>query len=216
MGMARHVQIALAKLRLSLVWDAAVLAQSLWRLGWFRSWLSRRPSDAAGRPLPWMTYAFIGFMQRRSDLLRSLAVFEWGSGYSTLWWSQRCATVEAIECNAKWYGRMSELVPANVTLRHVAASGSEYEAAILTSGRQYDIIVIDGRRRIECARAALTCLSPKGVVVLDNSYRAEYAPAVHAMHAAGFRRLEFVGLGPICGVLSETSVFYRNDNCLGL
>ena len=51
----------------------------LFQYGWLKSWWRGRPVDAAGKPLPWLTYPAIDFISQFdfSDAI----VFEWGSGF---------------------------------------------------------------------------------------------------------------------------------------
>jgi hypothetical protein len=214
-SLTQLLQKALAKLRLSPLWDISVLAKSLWQLGWWRSCITRKPVDKYGNPLPWMTYAYIGFMERKSDLLKPLSVFEWGSGFSTLWWAARTKSVDAVEYNAVWHDRMAVMVPENVRLHYVPL-GRGYSELIRRLGQKFDVISIDGRQRVECVQHAIEHLLPSGVVVFDNSYREKYLPGLNLLEEAGFRRLDFMSLSPICGWLSETSLFYRDGNCLGI
>ena len=167
------IQRILGKVRLSFFYDTCVLVKSLWQLGWWRSCLTRKPVDRHGNPLPWMTYAYINFMDRRSDRLKSLSVFEWGSGFSTLWWAARSRCVDAVEYNTSWHASMSVMAPENVRLHYVPLQEG-YPDFIESLGRKFHVISIDGRQRVECAQQALNHLLPDGVIVFDNSYRDKY------------------------------------------
>jgi hypothetical protein len=81
---------------------------------------------------------------------------------------------------------------------------------------RFDIVVIDGRDRVNCAIQSVVALSPQGVFVWDNTDRPEYAPGLLALQAQGFLRIELVGLSPGATVKTETSILYRPGNCLGL
>jgi amino acid transporter len=78
------------------------------------------------------------------------------------------------------------------------------------------VVVIDGRDRGECAALTPAALSASGVIVFDNTDRAQYAHAVQGLLRKGFRRIEFVGMVPVAAVKSETSIFYKPGNCLGI
>ena len=82
--------------------------------------------------------------------------------------------------------------------------------------RKFDIIVVDGRRRNECAIQSLSSLSGVGVFVWDNSERVRYAEGQQALIAHGFRRIDFAGRGPQLTRRWQTSIFYRDGNCLGI
>jgi hypothetical protein len=183
--------------------------------GWLRSFREGRAVDADGRPLPWITYPAIEFLSRhvRADW----EVFEYGCGQSTLWWTARVAKVVACEHEAAWAERIRPMLPAGAELLHVPLddAGTYAQTCARWPGR-FDVIVIDGRQRVQCADAALTALNPRGVVVWDNSDREEYRDGYELLTAAGFRRVSFIGMAPIFNAKAETAVFYRDDNVLGL
>jgi hypothetical protein len=181
--------------------------------GWDASARANACIDRAGRPLPWYTYAAIGFLAPRLDT--GMRVFEYGSGNSTRWWAAHAGHVTAVEDDPRWYARVRRTLPANVELRHVASGDGAYARAALEGG-PYDIVVIDGADRNECAPHAVAALADGGVVVWDNSdWTHLFAPGLGSLINAGFRRLDFVGLGPLNGYGWTTSVFYRpGANCL--
>ena len=63
--------------------------------GWHLSIRQRAPVDADGRPLPW--YCYSAFEWLSSRLKSSDRVFEFGSGFSTLWYAERVQEVIAVE-----------------------------------------------------------------------------------------------------------------------
>jgi len=181
--------------------------------GWLNSVTTRRPVDRDGTPLPWYTYAAINFLDRRVP--RDAVVFEFGSGHSTLWWSARVASVSAVEHDARWHDEMSPRLPRNVTYRQIDLdTDGAYAAA--AAGGSYDIIIVDGRDRVNCCRRSLSSLTDRGVVIWDNSDRSRYRNGFDMLAASGFRRLDFIGNGPINTLPWETAIFYRPGNLLGL
>lgn len=187
----------------------------LGKTGWFVTFATRSAVDAKGEALPWLTYAAIEFLAPRVDA--GMQVFEYGAGSSTLWWAQRVGRVTSCEHDAGWCARVRAMAPSNVTL--VAKEYEDvagYARAALDSGRTYHVIVIDGRHRVECARNAVPALRREGVIIWDNSDRPEYHEGYDFLQSAGFRRLDFIGMGPINIQSWSTSVFYRSQNCLGL
>lgn len=183
--------------------------------GWFRTFREKRSVDEAGNPIPWFTYPAIEFISRR--VRPDMKVFEYGSGASTLWWAQRVDAVVACEHDELWYRRVAELVPDNVRLRHIPlAYDGGYCRAVAEYRGEFDVVALDGRDRVNCAIHALEALKPDGVIIWDNSDRPEYQPGYDLLFSKGFRRIEFAGLAPIDTVHTETSIFYRPDNCLGI
>lgn len=183
--------------------------------GWLRSFREGSPVDATGRPVPWLSYPAIEFLAAR--VRPEWRVFEYGAGASTRWWAGRVAEVSSVEHDREWYERVKDGLPAHVTLRHVPLEyGGDYARSAAAHPGRFDVVVIDGRDRVNCARAALTALSPAGVIVWDNSDRAEYAEGHALLAAAGFRWVPFVGMAPVFNQKTETAVYYRDGNVLGL
>lgn len=183
--------------------------------GWLRSFRDGRSVDAAGNPLPWLTYPAIELLARAAR--PDWQVFEYGCGESTLWWAARVAKVVSCEHDADWAAKIRARAPAHVELLHVPLDGSDAYAG--TAARwpgRFDVVVIDGRRRVRCAEAALVALHPRGVIVWDNSEREEYREGYARLAAVGFRKVPFIGMIPIFNQKSETGIFYRNGNVLGL
>lgn len=182
-------------------------------IGWFRSFRQKECVDLAGRPIPWITYASLQFLEPR--LKREMSVFEYGSGSSTLWWAERVRQVISCEHDESWHARVSKRCPSNVQLHQIAlVTGGEYSRKVGQCEVAFDIVVIDGRDRVNCARNAVGALKQGGVIVWDNSDRELYREGYEFLASSGFRRLDFWGMGPLSPARWCTSVFYRPGNCL--
>jgi hypothetical protein len=185
------------------------------RLGWQRSVEASFPVDRNGNALPWFTYPALFFLQKR--IVPEMHVFEYGCGGSTLWWSQRVARVISCEHDLEWLHLIKERAPANVRFIHRALTPEgSYTGAILEYPAQFDIVVIDGRQRVQCAKNSLTALVERGVLIWDNTDRFRYKEGIDFLINSGFKHLDFAGDGPINAFRSCTSIFYRDHNCLGI
>lgn len=183
--------------------------------GWLVSSRRREPVDSEGKPIPWITYASLAFLASR--VRPDMTVFEYGSGASTLWWSERVRHVVSCEHDPAWFERMRPLYRSNVLAVHVPLEyGGAYCREALRHRQAFDIVVIDGRDRVNCASHCVGALSSLGVVLWDNTDREEYHEGLTLLEGQGFRRLEFWGMGPIVPYAWCTSIFYRADNCLGI
>ena len=183
--------------------------------GWFRSYRERASIDLGGKPIPWMTYSAIHFLEKRVD--RSMKVFEYGSGNSTFWWAERVNSVLACEHDRDWYELVLKSLPENVTLRQIDLEyGGAYTGEIMKFNNAFDIVIIDGRDRVNCIRNALNALSERGVIILDDSNDPEYDEGCKFLHAAGFREIALEGMGPVMHTSKITSIFYQSNNCLGI
>lgn len=183
--------------------------------GWFRSFHENAPVDADGKPVPWITYPALEFLRKR--VLAGMSVFEYGSGGSTLWWASKVKEIVSVEHDKEWCGKIKSKMPGNVTLYHIELGPDElYSKKISEFKNKFDIVVIDGRNRVKCAINSLAALKEDGIIVWDNTERKEYEKGYQYLHENGFRRIEFVGLAPLINYKSETSIFYRQGNCLGI
>src|SRR5690606_20388483 len=118
----------------------------------------------------WFTYPAIRFLDKRVP--PSASVYEYGCGHSTFWWMRRVAKVRGVEHNSQWFAFISRNLDKNVDIQCVD-SYCDYPESILRGCEKFDIVVIDGIRRVECIRVALEMLAPQGVVIWDNSDRHE-------------------------------------------
>lgn len=182
--------------------------------GWFRSRVVESPVDFHGEAVPWITYPCIRFLGPR--IVPRMAVFEFGSGASTVWWSRRVSRVVSCEEDRQWFERVRVQAAANVRMIHATLEGGQYASQILPFKREFDIVVIDGSDRVECAVNCVDALKEDGVIVWDNTDRDDYRPGFDFLLARGFRRVDFWGMTPMVLFESQTTVFYRDGNCLGL
>lgn len=186
---------------------ALLFDSALRRRGWFESYRSA-PIGIDGDPIPWMPYSFIDFATDRLD--QSFRVFEFGSGNSTIWWAKHTDSVVAVEDDDDWYQHILERLPENAELlqyesEEFAKSISEYD--------EFDVICIDGEKRIECSRVAVDHLSEQGIIIWDDSDREKYQEGLELLKDQGFNEIAFQGMGPVSNSLQRTSVFYREGNC---
>jgi predicted O-methyltransferase YrrM len=134
-------------------------------------------------------------------------VFEWGSGASTSWFSAAGCEVVSCEHDPEWAKRNPEVIFRPLDDGYVEE---------IANHEPFDMVLIDGRRRVDCMRAAHKHLTPRGVIVLDNSERPRYEDGIAFLRTAGFRHVPFTGIAPGALKRTTTSVFYRDGNCLDL
>jgi len=183
--------------------------------GWIQSVLKQEIIEEDGAPIPWMTYPFISFLKPR--IKNTFEIFEYGSGNSTIFFAQRAKNVYAIEHDIDWYNRMKSIVAKNVTLIFEELHyGGKYCNKVMEFDGLYDLIVVDGRDRVNCCLRAPKALKNDGVIILDNSNRKYYNKGIEFLLESGFKKLDFEGMSPKSPQLSCTSVFYKTDNCLGI
>ena len=187
------------------------IPQALIDNGWFRSFKEKEAIDAQGKPVAWYTYGMLHFLEPR--LKKEFTVFEYGTGNSTRWYASRVKEVVCVEDDAEWVAKIKPTLPANASLELIQDKAA-YVGALAATERQFDIVVIDAKHRNECAEVAAAGLKPGGVIIYDNTNRDSMKPGQATLLAQGFRQLRFHGMVPIMRTLGETSVSYRDNNCL--
>ncbi|WP_430446965.1 MAG: FkbM family methyltransferase [Pseudomonas piscis] len=182
--------------------------------GWEGSASLYTSIDSESNPIPWITYPAIDFLASRVN--RNMKVFEYGSGNSTLWWAKRVGAVSSVEHDFSWYEKVKSKLPENSSLKHIELSYDGDYCRALECDQDWNIIVVDGRDRVNCLKQSIKKIADDGVILLDNSDRSEYKEGIDFLLSHGYRKLEFRGMAPIVTYISETSIFYKPGNCLGL
>lgn len=183
--------------------------------GWLLSRRRGLPVDKDGAPLPWYTYSTIAFLVSR--LPSDVDVFEYGCGYSTLWWMRRARSVISVEHAGSWAESIRLMANPNVQLIEVPVDQEEsYATTIESTGKKFDVVVVDGENREACLKIAPHHLKSDGIIILDNSERSAYRDGILHLRSEGFRHVDFIGMGPINTYDWTTSIFYRNSNCVDL
>ena len=182
-------------------------------IGWVNSFNHQMPIDKEGKALPWVTYGFIDFIEER--LNKEMYLFEYGSGNSTLWYAEKVASVTSVEHDKHWFEKIQGSMPNNVDIFYEALNyGGSYSNYVNKQSKEFDMIIVDGRDRVNCTKKALLKLSSLGVVVLDDSEREAYSEAIIFLLDNGFKKIDFWGISPGLFYKKCTTIFYRTDNCL--
>jgi len=165
--------------------------------------------DVSGNPIPWMTYAAL-FQLEQFDL-SGADIFEWGGGYSSIYWADRCKSLNTVEHDPKWSGFVSGRGLPNVVCHEVGLD--RYAEHIDTLERKFDVIVVDGyiheSMRLRCAKHALRWLKEGGLIIVDNSDW--LANTCAFLREQGFNQSDYSGLGPINDYPWCTSLFFQGS-----
>ena len=183
--------------------------------GWLRSLSENKPLDAEGNQIPWMNYPIVNLLKER--LKKDLLLFEFGSGFSTLFYAGLVRRVVCVEHDEKWYELQKESLPENaeIVFRNMDVDG-EYCRTILNTGNEWDVVVVDGRDRVNCVKQSIDTLSERGVVVLDDSSRERYQEGISFAKSRGFRALSIESFKATGIEIDRTTILYRDGNCLGI
>ncbi len=182
-------------------------------VGWFTAFDNHQAVDANNQPIPWVTYSFIDFIKGR--LNKNLTIFEYGSGNSTLFYAKNVKRVVSVEHDEAWYKKIVNQKAANAEMIFTKLeTNGEYSQKAKLLEENFDVIIVDGRDRVNCCKHSVEALSDRGVLVLDDSERKNYQEARVFLTKKGFKELSFSGISPGLFYNKSTSVFYKKDNCL--
>jgi hypothetical protein len=185
----------------------------LYEIGWFNAYKQKKPVDQNNQPIPWVTYSFIDFITGRLD--KTMTLLEYGSGNSTMFYSARVKRVRTVEHNKEWFDMISGQIPSNVDIQYIELErGGAYSQYGKQFPNTFDIVIVDGRDRVNCLKNSVDSLTSRGVMILDDSERQGYQDGIRFLTDLGFRRLDFTGISPGEFYHKSTSVFYKDNNCL--
>lgn len=184
--------------------------------GYINSIKRMEPVNKEGEPIPWMNYSFIDFLEPR--LKRNMKIFEYGSGYSTLYLSDKVKSITSIEYDKDWFEKVAQdlKVKDNCRIEFYPAPEKYVKAIKDLDEGPYDLIIVDGRDREECIKYVIPFLSEGGVVILDDSWKAKFDKVFEYFQENGFKEISFTGLKAGGMIIEKTTVFYRDNNVLGI
>jgi SAM-dependent methyltransferase len=183
---------------------------------------------------PWIVYDAIQFLEEHLD--PGMKVFEYGSGVSTLFLSERVERVYGVEHDKEWYQQVQDILSGKgldkyeLFLAEPEASGEgspanplayvsskpEYEGKSFAAYAQvirrfpdqfFDLITIDGRSRPACFMEAVSKVKPGGFLLFDNFERPHYHPVVEQYLPAGTQVHTFKGPTPYSHPFSQTNIW---------
>ena len=134
--------------------------------GFLESSRSSIPVDGYGNVMPLYSYPCYEYI--RSMDWKNANIFEFGCGYSSIWWDNVDANVYGVDSNDEWINKIQSSVNGHLNIE-LANDGEEYTTSIYRHNLKYDVIVIDGMYRYDCVEPSLDCLANDGMVILDNS-----------------------------------------------
>jgi hypothetical protein len=184
-------------------------------IGWFNAFDSRLPIDQDNNPIPWVTYSFIDFITTR--IKKEHTIFEFGSGNSTYFYAKHAGLVVSVEHDKEWFDKIVGTKPENSEMIYCELiRDGDYCRMPIKLEEKFDIIIVDGRDRVNCCKQAIGAVSENGVIVLDDSEREFYKEGIKFLETKGYKELSFSGISPGLFYRKSTSVFYKSNNCLGI
>jgi hypothetical protein len=150
-----------------------------------------RKQSTLDRRQPWWPYTAERYVRER--VFPGMSVFEYGGGGSTLWLTDLGAQVTTVEHDTGWAASLSDAAPvATVLLREPDPSGTipgfdstgyfdTYVRSIREAEGSFDFVIVDGRARVACVLEAMPRIRPGGMLLLDDSERSRYRPALNVL-----------------------------------
>ena len=176
------------------------------KFGQYKSIKKWESIDAEGAPVPWYTFPATEYLKQLDFSEKS--VFEFGSGNSTLFWATRCKELVSVENNKEWFDKINAKLPENVKY-HFCEDKRSYIQSIRKHPGKFDVIIIDGKYRYDCAIEALDKLKDNGFIILDNSDWHEKTSAL--LRNSDLIEVDLSGFGPINGYTWTTSFYFKRN-----
>jgi len=176
--------------------------------GWSKALSEDKCIDKNRNPIPWFSYPAIDFLSQLNLLEKE--VFEYGCGFSTLYWGSRVKSVISVESDLKWIEKIEPQLPANCKIIPTTLELEDY-AGKISAFRKFDIIIVDGyiHTRTACCELSLKHLKPGGIIILDNSDRC--LKSAEILRNAGLIQSDFTGFTPLNPNAQTTTVFFSRD-----
>ena len=144
----------------------------------------------------------------------NIDVLEWGSGYSTKYFPDLLVknkiefTWDSIEYDVRWAEALEKLIfPEDVAiylfdeeilriddrraLRRYPMD--EYVSFHRTLNKKYDLISVDGTKRVRCMKESLNLLKPEGIVILHDSHRVAYTEGINLYNGKKLTKMLWMG-----------------------
>lgn len=86
----------------------------------------------------------------------------------------------------------------------------------LKIGEKFEVIIVDGRDRVNCLLQSIQALTPNRILILDDSHEPKYQKAFKEMKGHGFKALTISGIKPYSSKFASSTIFYREKNCLNI
>lgn len=191
----------------------------------------RQYPEALRDQIPWITYDAKNWLE--SNLKKDMAVFEWGSGGSTLYLALRVKKIISIEHDGHWFEAVQRFIKKKriINCEHYLIKPTQLNAVPKYNSQNpkykncdfseycqvidkypdnyFDLIIIDGRARPHCIIGAKNKVKIGGYMLLDDSDRDYYQESLLSLD--NYTRKDFFGPGPYLNFPWGTSIFKRHD-----
>ena len=125
---------------------------------------------------PWMKQHEIDLILSYIKSKENVSMLEYGSGGSTPFFAGRVKSLVSVEHDLSWFTKVSDhLLEKDVNnvsyyLKSADNNYASYLDTIDEVSKHYDIVLIDGRQRVETARRVIPYLNKDAVVFIHDYY----------------------------------------------
>lgn len=150
---------------------------------WFKDYLLKKSPIDAG--FPWINYCVIQFLHHSID--RKMRVLEFGAGGSSIFFLKKGVELFSIEHEKIWINEVKERIspvqfskwsPHLVLSRNQETNLPNLEDYLSPlkniKNASLDVVLIDGRHRVESIKRSMSLIKGGGILILDNSDRSDY------------------------------------------
>lgn len=142
--------------------------------------------------IPFLGSNLISFIKDR--IRPGSRILEFGSGASTVWFAEMDAKVISFEHSDEWaLNVLSRLKKKGLEKNVCLIYMPKYPSEMITVKGMFDMIFIDGRKRVQCIEKYHASVKLKGALVLDNSEVEKWKTGVDLMDSLGWKRIDFQG-----------------------
>lgn len=124
---------------------------------------------------PWLTQKSRQFLEEYLETLDNPKILEFGSGGSTIWFSQRTSNLISYEHSPHYFKIVKDYIKDHgynqVDIRY--RKPPYFQEIANFPDNYFDLVLVDARDRLECCLFSLSKLKPGGILMLDNSERPE-------------------------------------------
>lgn len=133
-------------------------------------------------------HSFVPVLEEWLKKLEPRRALEWGPGLSTEILLRGAEQVISVEHDPRYAARAEKRFGTHLNWELHAIDATRRDTHYATVAMQeadahgkFELVFVDGRRRVECVLAGLECLNPGGVVLLHDWKRPNYQRLLRAL-----------------------------------
>lgn len=154
---------------------------------------------------PWLVPSAVSWLDE--NIQSDWKIFEFGCGYSTIWYSKRCYSITGVEDYLEWFDFIKgKIVSSNIGNCDLIFTPSVSPLSIGDFQDDFfDLVIVDSaKNRVECAMASVSKIKKGGYLLFDDTDKLEYQDIDFLKKC---NVLRFVGIKPTPLTCVETSLF---------